>query len=435
MVTQQSADESYVAMNRTPTTPGESPARSPNNWIWRLFPAFWTALLVIGLVLNTLSLVANHAKRLSGWRGAGLGVLLLGMVAGYRWLSWGRIYRDRTISARRALIFVAVQLLALLLLVRWYDSSFGLFSLALLYQVIAGLPRRLWPLPLTGVLLVLVVGALASDGRGALDAGLVASSVILFVVNLGIALFIRLLNDQRDQLRIALAQLREAHAGLAASAAQQEELAVLRERARLARVLHDNIGHALVVMNVKLEAAQLLYARDPTRGDAELEATRTLIRSTMAELRRALANLRAPATSHDDLPAALQRLAHDLQARAGLDIRCVIRPDLPAVPAEAREALWYVAREALTNVERHAAAASATLSLDHTGDGWRLRVVDDGCGVTPAALVSPEHYGVIGMRERMQAIGGSLCIAPGAGGGTIVEAYLPMHTAEETSTR
>jgi signal transduction histidine kinase len=435
MMTEQSADERSVAMNRTPTTPGESPARSPNTWRWRLFPAFWIALLAIALVLNTLGLVANHPERLSGWRGAGLGVLLLGIVAAYRWLSWGRIYRDRAISARRALILVAVQLLALVLLVTWYDSSFGWLSLALLYQVIAGLPQRLWPLPLTGVLLVLVVGALPSDSRGVIDAGTILSSVVLFVVNLGIALFIRLLNDQRDQLHITLAQLQEAHARLAAGAAQQEELVVLRERARLARALHDNIGQALVVMNVKLEAAQLLYARDPTRGDAELEATRTLIRSTMTELRRALTNLRAPATPHDDLPAALQRLAHDLHARAGLDIRCVIGSDLLAAPAAAREALWYVAREALTNVERHAAAASATLSLDHTDDGWRLRVVDDGCGVTPAALVSPEHYGVMGMRERMQAIGGSLCIEPGASGGTIVEAYLPMHPTEETSAR
>jgi signal transduction histidine kinase len=435
MDTRASFDQKYAAMNSTPTTPGEAAVRSPQGWSWRFFPIFWTALFAIGLVLNTLGLVANHPERLYGWRGVGLGLLLVGMVVVYRWLCWGRIYRDGAISARRALIFIAVQLLILLLLVRWYDSSFGWFSLALLYQVIAGLPRHLWPLPLVGVLLVLIGGALVIDGRGGIDAGTVVSGVVLFVVNLGIAVFIRLLNDQRDQLRIALAQLREAHAGLAASAAQQEELAVLRERARMARALHDNIGHALVVMNVKLEAAQLLYARDPARGDAELEATRTLIRSTMAELRRALANLRTPATPHDDLPAALERLAHELQARAGIDISCYVGPDLPVVPAEAREALWYVAREALTNVERHAATASATLNLDHTDDGWRLRVVDNGPGVTPAALGNPQHYGVVGMRERMQAIGGSLCIERGANGGTIVEAHLPTHTAQETSAR
>ena len=189
--------------------------------------------------------------------------------------------------------------------------------------------------------------------------------------------------------------------------------------------MHDNIGHALVVMNVKLEAAQLLYARDAARGDAELEATRTLIRSTMAELRRALSDLRAPVTDHDNLTTALGQLAQEIQARSGISVTCCIALELPMLPAEAREALWYVAREALTNVERHAAAASVTLILEQQLDGWLLWVVDDGSGITADDLGRPAHYGLVGMRERMQAIGGTLRIERGVGGGTIVEARLP----------
>jgi signal transduction histidine kinase len=247
--------------------------------------------------------------------------------------------------------------------------------------------------------------------------------------------FIRLLNDQRDQLRSALEQLREAHATLAANAAQAEELAVLRERTRLAREMHDDLGHTLVAMNVKLEAAQLLYARDPARGDAELEATRTLIRSAMANLRRTLADLRAPIAEHRDLPAALQRLAHETQARTGIDMICRIAPDLPALPDEAREALWFVAREALANVERHAAATSVTLTLEQECDSVRLQVVDNGLGITPADLRRPKHYGVVGMRERMQVVDGTLSIGCGASGGTVVEARMPLHAAQEASTR
>jgi len=286
-------------------------------------------------------------------------------------------------------------------------------------------------LPVVALVLVFVIGSLPWDSGARFQAGSLLSIALQLIVNVGIALVIRLMSRQSSQLRAALAELRQAHAELAASAEQKQELAVLRERARLARAMHDNLGHALVVMNIKLEAAQLLYARDPTRGDAELEATRELIRTAMTELRRTLADLRAPAAEHDDLPSALQRLANELQARTGIAVTCRIAADLPALPAEAREAIWYVAREALTNAERHAAAASLTLSLEFQRDGWLLRVVDDGAGLSPKDLRRPEHYGVLGMRERMREIGGQFDIQRGASGGTVVEAHVSQHVAQE----
>jgi signal transduction histidine kinase len=393
--------------------------------LW-LFPIFWTVVFVIILGLNTIGLAANHPERLYGWRGVGFGLLLIAIFGTHLVISWGRLYRRMATSTRTALIAGGVHLLAVMLLVGWFDTSFGWISLTLVYQGIGGLPRRYWPLPLAGVLLVLFVAAAPLEGRAPVDAGSIFTAVLLVVVNGGIAIFIQLLSGQRDQLRDTLEQLRQAHAALAANAAQQEELAILRERTRLARAMHDNIGHALVVMSVKLEAAQLLYARDAACGDAELEATRTLIRSTMAELRRALADLRAPVTDHDDLAAGLGRLAREIQSRSGIAVTCCIAPDLLVLPPEAREALWYVAREALTNVERHAAAASATLTLEQQPGGWLLRVADDGSGITPADFGRPQHYGLVGMRERIQALGGTLRIERGASGGTIVEARLPV---------
>jgi signal transduction histidine kinase len=324
-----------------------------------------------------------------------------------------------------------VALLLLLSLLIWWDgAAFAWISLALLYPVLGGLPRRQWPLPLAALLLVFAIGSLSWDGTPN-TAGSLLSSGLQLIVNLGIALVIWLMSTQSSQLRAALGELRQAHAVLEASAEQKQELAVLRERARLARAMHDNLGHALVVMNIKLEAAQLLYARDPARGDAELEATRELIRTAMAELRRTLADLRAPTAEHEDLPGALQRLAHELESRTSIAVNCQIAADLSQVPSQAREALWYVAREALTNTERHAAAASLTLLLECQADGWLLRVTDDGSGMNHKDLQRPNHYGVLGMRERMREIGGRLDIRSGAGGGTVVEAYVPQHAAQE----
>ncbi|HET9221926.1 MAG TPA: hypothetical protein VFO07_05445, partial [Roseiflexaceae bacterium] len=123
---------------------------SPSVWIWRVLPTFWTALLVLGLAIDTLGVSANHPERLYGWRAAGLGMLLIGLVGGYHWFSWRRLYRHEAMSGRRAVLALAVQLLALLILVVVYDSSFAWFSLVLLYQAIGGLPPRQWPLPLAG---------------------------------------------------------------------------------------------------------------------------------------------------------------------------------------------------------------------------------------------------------------------------------------------
>jgi signal transduction histidine kinase len=396
-----------------------------------IFPLFWVLVFWTGIALSILSLHARHPEWLHGWRAAGLGALLLGTFAMYMLLAWGWLYRPKKMNARPGLLVFGVEMLLLALLVWWYGGSFAWISLALLYPLIGGLPMRYWPLPVAALLLVFALGTLPADATPGALAAFILNTILLLAVNAGIAVGLRVLVSRSDQLRSALAQLRQAHAELAASAAQREELAVLRERARLARALHDNIGHALVVMNVKLEAAQLLYARDPARGDAELEATRALIRDTMADLRRALADLRAPLAAPDDLPDALRRLAHEVQARAGIAVMCDVAPDLPAPPADVCEAIWYVAREALANVEQHAAATHAAIALEQVADNWLLRVADDGVGVRPDDLRRPAHYGVVGMQERMKAIGGTCAIQRGPDGGTIVEARAPAHAAQE----
>jgi signal transduction histidine kinase len=97
---------------------------------------------------------------------------------------------------------------------------------------------------------------------------------------------------------------------------------------------------------------------------------------------------------------------------------------------EATESLWRVAREALSNVERHAAAGCATLTLERQNGALILRVTDDGSGVTASDLARPGHYGITGMRERVEALGGTLQIANRPEGGTLVEAVVPWRIAD-----
>jgi len=190
--------------------------------------------------------------------------------------------------------------------------------------------------------------------------------------------------------------------------------------------MHDSIGHALVSVNVKLEAAQRLYNVDAQRGSAELDATKTLVRDTMADLRRSLGDLRAPLFKHHDLHAALHHLADDTRKRSQLQVTCSTAADDFRLAPTTTEALWRVAHEAIANVERHAHATHATLQLERQNGSLVLRVTDNGRGIHANDQARWGHYGIVGMRERVEALGGAFQIERRAEGGTVVEARVPV---------
>lgn len=264
---------------------------------------------------------------------------------------------------RRAVLYFGGQLAVLLLLTR-YNVNFGWLAWAIMAHAASTLPMKQWPLPMLGSLLVIAVpfGIYddVADGRW----GQLVGFAFLAGGFLAIYIVMYMLFSQRYELAHTVQQLRQATQQLEEQAAQREELAALRERTRLARDMHDSIGHALVVVNVKLEAAQRLYAVDTARGSAELDATKMLVRETMADLRRSLADLRAPLPDHHDLATTLHHLADEIRSRSDLHLTCSTTTDTPPLAPEATEALWRVAREALSNTERHAHAAHATLCLE-----------------------------------------------------------------------
>ena len=123
-------------------------------------------------------------------------------------------------------------------------------------------------------------------------------------------------------------QLADAHRQLELSAEREAELAVFSERSRLAREMHDTIGHALVLSAVKLEAAQRLRAVNPERADHEIEATKEIVRSTMSEMRASLANLRSPITTQQSIAEMLARRAREGSERAGFHVTYHLQDDL-----------------------------------------------------------------------------------------------------------
>jgi signal transduction histidine kinase len=225
-------------------------------------------------------------------------------------------------------------------------------------------------------------------------------------------------------------ELRAANEQLEWAREQESELAALRERERVARDLHDGLGHTLTALSLQLEAIQRLYPVDPARASAQVDDMKRLTRAGMDDLRRTLDGLRAAGLGDEPLREAIDRLCAGLAARTGLSVSWAIDDGAvddraAALPRPVAEALWRVAQEALVNAERHAGATTVRLNLCVHPDRVELTVADDGAGLPPNAENRPGHYGLRGMRERIEGLGGSLIVESNGAGARIVAA-LPL---------
>ena len=244
----------------------------------------------------------------------------------------------------------------------------------------------------------------------------------------GMAIFLfiyGIIRTSRDRAKL-IAKLESAQRELELAHQRDTELAALRERERLARDLHDSLGHSLVALSVQLEAIQRLYKVDPEKASAQVDELKNLTRSTMDELRRSLAGLRTPGLGERRLSEALQSLSVDVGQRAHLEIQCHIGEGADALSPAHAETLWRVAQEALANIERHAAARTVELELTVESGAALLSVRDDGNGFSPDAEKQPGHYGLRGMRERVEGLGGEISFAGNGGSGSRVDVKLPI---------
>jgi signal transduction histidine kinase len=219
-------------------------------------------------------------------------------------------------------------------------------------------------------------------------------------------------------------QLAELHASRETLAQAQRRLLYSREeeRARLARELHD--GPLQVLVGLNLQTGLLLSQQATTAPiTAALHDIRSEVQSLLTDLRQVCTDLRPPLLDTLGLSAALSALAEDWSAQHGLTVQVDVPGDesLRSLPAEVAVNVYRVVQEALSNIARHAAAQHVTLSARDDQPGLALVVHDDGCGFAPPTstrdLIAQGHYGLVGMRERVDLIAGELQIdsAPGRG--------------------
>lgn len=396
-------------------------------WSADLVTLFWSSVVAALVTLSGALVFTERPTPLRTWNGWLTLALALAYIAWYPYLM--RVSRTqgdqfwRTPAGRRhsVLLYLALAIgLALTAALVILHSEF----LSLIYidvgAVVMTLSWRSSILPLVALgLLYVFAGGLLQVGAIGLGFNLFA-----FAMTIGIVASLRALLTERAARERLIAELREAQRQLQQAAAREAELAALRERNRLAREMHDSLGHALTLIAVKIEAAQRLQAVAPARATQEWEETKALVRASMGELRASLEGLRAPALDAQPLCAALAGLAR----RSDVPVTVTIAPEADALERPLQAALYRVAQEALVNVNKHARAQHAWLSLDVRDGSVQLEVADDGVGPGAAIHDASGHYGVVGMRERMLALGGVLTLAPRPAGGALLRARAPLHT-------
>lgn len=370
--------------------------------------------LVIGYLVSVLSV-----SRLTPFNFTA--TTIMNLLCGF--LLWWLNAVGDTREWQRALALVALSILAFLngLLV-----ATGLWFNFLLYFVIVGNTflhlslRKAW---IAVLMLYLEVGLtfLLLEGWNGLSTNWL-SMLSGFAFVGAFSLSNRLLNSERErssrllsQLETSNHELEKAHAQLQQYAKEIEELAITRERTRMAREIHDTLGHYLTIITIQLETISKLQERDPTRVHAEIEEARRVAAQCMQEVRTAVAALRPTSIANLDLKEALTQLGCEFRsAEPDIELTLDMETMLPAYSAELQLALYRAAQEALTNVHKHARAAKVLLRLRYENENVELMVRDNGQG-TMAANQFPQQnsgFGLTGLRERIELLGGQVSYGP-----------------------
>lgn len=319
-----------------------------------------------------------------------------------------------------------------------WPLSFGFPILALVYSAVDGsglnlpvlwialahqrLTRGLATAVATGVGFVVFIAVSMGPLYGRTPAEVLSQGVVLVpVFGFFIALADLIGRERRERARAEglLAELSRTNAELEAANQQIHELAVAEERARLAREVHDSVGHHLTVVRLLLANAE----REPDAAAARdlVAQARTAAGDALTEVRRAVRALQPTQLDNAGLPGALERLAASY-AQGSLQVSVQITGQ-PRRPAQLEATLFRVCEEALTNVHRHAQDAScAVVELDYSAQFVRLQVSDDGRDAAPPT----PGFGLTSARARLAAVGGQLDVVPRPGGGLQLSAAVPI---------
>lgn len=307
-------------------------------------------------------------------------------------------------------------------------SAGAVVLIALAYFIVFRLPL-LWSLPALApdaILVIALEGVLPNISRGGFTAALLGFGVSYILVIFG--------GFATRSRAFTLKDLRETQARLRAEMTRNEQLAVTRERARIARDMHDVLAHSLTLLSVQTQAARQLVRQDPERAAKMLDEMAAVVRESAAESRRLVSVLREASANLNESPLGerLRMLAERFGERSGTLVSVEEEGTPQSLDEACEEALRFTLQEALTNAYRHGSAQHVWATLRWRADAVTLEVRDDGDAEhAPKSLLGGGN-GLHGMRERAETLGGALMSGPRDAGGYQLTLKLPFTPDAQT---
>src|SRR5262249_17056844 len=206
--------------------------------------------------------------------------------------------------------------------------------------------------------------------------------------------------------------------------------AVLEERNRIARELHDTLEQELAGITMQLDLAVDCLQQAPRVAQQALETARKMSRHSMIEARRSVWDLRCQLLENGDLVSAMTQIVKPLGARDEVEINVRIEGDPTRLPGSIEMNLLRIGQEAVANAVKHGKARRITIELSYASSEVRLRVQDDGSGFAVEQGSPSGHFGLLDMRERAQSMGSLLKVQSEPGHGSCISVDVPVHPKE-----
>lgn len=215
-------------------------------------------------------------------------------------------------------------------------------------------------------------------------------------------------SSARNEVQRLATDLRQANHRLAEYAAQVEELATMRERNRVAREIHDNLGHYLTVVNVQIEAAKTIMSQNPAKAQDALSKAQNLTQEGLAAVRHSVSALRESPLENQTLSDAIGKLAEEAR-ETGLVVKLQFEGEPLELDPKVELTLYRAVQEGFTNVRKHARASRVDVGLRYEPNQTTLTMQDNGIG-TNLSERSASSFGLVGIEERVLLLNGRMQI-------------------------
>ena len=237
----------------------------------------------------------------------------------------------------------------------------------------------------------------------------------------------------RSRTELLLQELEMSHQQLKAYSEQVAELATMKERNRLARDIHDTLGHYLTVINVQLEKALAFREKKPQEAEQAVGDAKRLASEALQDVRRSVAALRTTQDTRPFVPSMVELIEHMQTEQRQVEL--TLEGSEVGFSQQALLTLYRAAQEGLTNVQKHSGATQVQVVLQFAEHDATLTLTDNGCGFDTSIVgrqgtPGEGGYGLQGLQERLQLVGGSLCIESATGAGTRLQARVPKGRIE-----